>query len=209
MSPECPGSLLGWAGNTVSSPALGRGLPVGRGGAEAGRPVWAMDGGGVWLVWPKTPHLEQLLHEPELGSIRAQWAGVGPSRGPVPAPPWELGPLPRLRATSPVLQGRVRAGWEGHRQQHLRDPHGQRGPDAAQGVGLGARRPLRLRPAARPAGHLPRPVRGSGGGGCPLSGHGTRQPRRYEGFRPRDACLGLGGGKGCSAPRGWCACGGW
>ena len=165
MPPECPGYLLRRAGSTASSPALGLGFPVGRGGAEAGRPVWAVGGGEVWLVWPEAPHLEQLLRKPEPGGIRAQWAGAGPSRKPVPAPPWELGPLPRLRAMSPVLQGRVRADWEGRRQQHLRDPHGQRGPDAAQGVGRSTRRPLRLRPAARPAGHLPRPVRGGGGGG--------------------------------------------
>ena len=55
VPPECPGSLLGRAGSTASSPALGLGLPMGRGGAEAGRPIWALDGGGVRLVWPAGP----------------------------------------------------------------------------------------------------------------------------------------------------------
>lgn len=72
------------------------------------------------------------------------------------------------RATSPMLQGRVRADWEGRRQQHLRDPHVSvgltllRAWDSAHG---GCRPTSSRCPSCRPS---PRPVRGGGGGGCPL-----------------------------------------
>ena len=127
--PKCPGSLLGRDGSTGYITFLW-------GGGDSGHPVWAVGPPAPpgWWVNPVGV---------ACGSLSRVTSGrSGQVRGPFAGSSLRAGASPATESHVSCAQGRVCADREGRHQQHLRGPRSQRGPDTAQSVGRGARRPL-------------------------------------------------------------------
>lgn len=127
--PECPGSLLGRDGSTGYITFLW-------GDGDAGHPVWALGPPAPPGWWVNQVGVA-------CGSLTRVTSGrSGRVRGPFAGSSLRAGASPETESHVSCAQGRVCADREGRHQQHLRGPRGQRGPDTAQSVGRGARRPL-------------------------------------------------------------------